>query len=536
MLDPLRQQWRALQAERELQEANRHITIAVQWRLPDGSTLLHAGGVWDAIDKRYLAKEPDRVRVIRLKESQVEAARWLAWWFQERRAGRKRDFRTLALWGDRGGGKTVMAVIGQITFLIMFPSLDGSPTMVWQVVSSYKERNEIEREIQKHFPFDGLWYTHRKAPELLYQFAHGPTLRTMSANKPDTLKQGTLDLIYYNEATKILEDAYTNGLPRLKDHDGLCILATNPPKSNRGRWVKKLYDEAAERKEAGRAFSVRFVNIQSKYNDSIHQDAADDVADQVRVLNPRLAQADIDGMMLPVDQPAYWEWSTHRNARSLPDLGDITAQYLKGRTGRAYPYLVGADFQGRPHMVAVICKIYGSAESPQIYVVDEIICPQATERDLAETVLEAGYTPDHALWIGDASGQWQNGKHTRTEYDSFRAIRDCGYHIQPPVRPKTADHRPANPPIEQRVGLINAMLKDGSIQVDRELAPRLADALKECILKENRHGRVIPVGKHAHITDALGYPVWWVYSKGQRKLPPGPLALIGDRPTPSLFG
>lgn len=536
MLDPLRHKFRAQQAERELREANRHVTLAVQWKLPDGSTLLHAGGVWDTIDERYLDQEPERVRIIRLKESQVAPAQWLAWWMQERAAGRKRDFRSLFLWGDRGSGKTSMSVIAAGTFLIKFPTLDGSPTLAWQVVRSYRERQELEREIERFFPFEGLWYTRRRAPEHLYSFVNGATLRTISADDPTTLQQGTVDLLFLNEMAKLTEDTYLKGLPRIKDHDGLCIGTTNPPTNNRGRWVKKLYDEAEERRAAGRSFPARFVKIESKDNDAIHQDVADDVADIIRTLNPRMAQADIDGLMLPVDQPAYWEWNKHRNGRPLPDLGDITPQYLRGRTSRAYSYLIGADFQGRPHMVAVVCKVLGTPEDPQLHVVDEFICPQATERDLAEAVLAAGYTPELALWIGDASGQWQNGKHTRLEYDSFRAIRDCGFHILPPVKPRTAEHRPANPPIEQRVNLINAKLKTNSIGVDPELAPRLAEGLRECILKENRYGRVVPVGVHAHITDALGYPVWWVYSRGQRKLPAGPLALVAERSSASLYG
>ena len=59
---------------------------------------------------------------------------------------------------------------------------------------------------------------------------------------------------------------------------------------------------------------------------------------------------------------------------------------------------------------------------------------------------------------------------------------------------------------------------DGRGRVAEVYAPNLAEGLQECDLQLNRKGRVIPVGVHAHITDAMGYPVWWVYSKGRRKL------------------
>lgn len=535
MVDPLRQQFRALQAERELQEANRFTDLAVQWQLPDGSTLLHAGGVWDSIDRLYLPREVDRVRIVRLRQSQVEAAQWIAWWLQERAEGRKRDFRSLFLLGDRGGGKTFLATVATVTALIKFPTLDGKPTLAWQVVSSYKERRELEREIESAFPFEGVWYVRKKAPEHEYRFINGATLVTQSADNPDTLRQGTVDILYLNEATKLLEEAYVSGIARLADHDGLCLATTNPPRTNRGRWVKKFWDIAKERQEAGKTFSVRFCRIDSAGNDLRHADAGDDVADQIRVLNPRAAQADIDGLMLPVDQPAYWEWSRTRNGRPLPDLGDVTEQYLKLRTGKAYSYLLGADFQGRPFQVAVVCKIFGSVDDPHLYFCDEIICPQATEGDLADEVLEAGYTPDNAYWIADNSGQWQNSKRSKNEYDSHRQISDRGFHIAACIKPKQLGHRPANPPVEQRVNLINAKLKDSRIFVDPEGAPWLAESMKECILRMGRYGRVVPEGRHAHAGDALGYPAWWVYSRGRRTLD-GPLALLGPKRNVSFFG
>jgi len=526
--DPIRQRFRAQQAEDELLEANRLVTLAVQWQLPDGSTLLKAGGVWDKLDKQYLKTEPDTVRIIRLKESQVEAARWLAWWFQERAAGRKRDFRSLFLLGDRGGGKSFLAGVGTVTALIKFPRFGTKPALAWQVVSSFRERREIEREIADCFPFEGLWYVRRLAPEHEYRFVNGALLVTQSADDKESLRQGTVDFLYLNEATKLTVDTYIAGIPRLKDHDGLCIATSNPPKNDRGRWVKKLWDTAEERKEAEQPFSVRFVSIKSDGNDIISQDAADDVADQVRVLDPRAAAADIDGEMLRIGEAAYGKFSRVVNRRPMPDLGDITREYLKARTGRAYDYLGGMDFQGRPHMVAVVCKIFGTIEDPQLYFCDEIISPQATEADLADDCKDAGYTPDNIYWIGDNSGQWQNGKHVRNEHDSYKEISKAGFHIGPCIKPKNRDHHPGNPPIEQRVGLINRSLKqpclfvacrlDSRGRVAEVLAPHLAEGLQECDLQLNRKGRVIPVGVHAHITDAMGYPVWWVYSKGRRKL------------------
>lgn len=534
--DLLRQRFRAQLSELEQAEESRLVNLCVEWRLPNGAALLRAGGIWDRIDRTYLRKEPERVKVIRLQPSQVLTAQACAWWFQERAEGRERDFFNLFAVGDRGSGKTFIAVTAMITAAIQFPTMGGKPTLVWLVSQSYRERDEIEREIAENFPFESIWYSHRKAPEYRYSLVNGVTIRNLSADDPESLKQGRVDFLMLNEAAKMSRDAYLNGVGRLKDQDGFCLATTNPPRTNRGRWVYNLWKKTEEAKELGKSYPVRFLQVSSEGNETIHRGSADQIAVVVRDVDPRYAQADVDGIMLPIDKPAYWEWIRSRNARPLPDLGDITRQYTKLRTGKAYNYLAGADFQGRPHMVATFAKVYGSIDEPLLYFCDEVICPQATERDLADEVREAGYTSDDVLWIGDSSGQWQNGRHLRNEHDSFRAIRDAGFVIQPPVKPKTPDHRPGNPPIEQRVGLINAQLKTGRIHVDPELAPRLVEGLAECILKESRTGRVVPVGIHAHITDSAGYLVWWVYSKGRRKLPPGPLAIVGERTSPSLFG
>lgn len=516
--DPLRQKFRALQSEKELLEANRLVNLAVQWKLPDGSTLLHAGGVWDKIERRYIKREADKVKIVRLEESQVLPARWAAWWLQERAAGRPRDFFTEFLIGDRGSGKTFFLVCFGETAAVKLVEFQPKPPIIWMVSASFRERDELEREIADNFPFEGIWYSHRRAPEYRYTFVNGAVLRNLSADDPETLKQGRVDVLLINEAAKMQKDAYLNGVGRLKDQDGICVATSNPPRNNRGRWVFNLWKKADEAKEAGLKYPIKFLKVMSIGNATLNHETAGQIATVVRDIDPRYARADIDGEMLRVDQPAYYKFQKKTNCRTLPDLGDITREYLRMRTGRAYDYLGGMDFQGRPHMVGVVCKIFGTLDDPQLYFCDEIVCPQATEEDLAEAAKDIGYSPNNILWIGDNSGQWQNGKHLRHQHDSFKAIKDAGFHIEPCIKPKSRDHRPANPPIEHRVTLINRGLERKWLYADEALVPKLVMGLSECELKENRHGRVLPVGYHAHITDACGYPVWWVYSKGRRKL------------------
>lgn len=512
-IDPSRRLFRAQLAEQEQLEAQRYVDLAVEWRLPDDSTLLNCGGVWDKVERRYTGKTADKVKVFRLKLSQVEIAQWFVWWMQEREQGRLPDIWNFNMLGDRAGGKTVFLVAAANTALIKFPHFDGQPTQVWIANATFRERAECEREQSIHFPFAGVWYVHRRA-DMEYRYVTGGVIRYMSGDKPDTLKQGRVDFLMLNEMAKMSEAVYLNGVGRLKDKQGACLGATNPPRSNRGRWVWNLWNRAKK----DETYPVLFLEIDSKKNDAISQEAGDAIGRVVRDMNPRYAQADVDGEMLRIDQPAYFKFNDQKHCRPVPAIGDITREYLRLRTGRAYDFLGGMDFQGRPHMVAVIAKIFGTLDDPILYFYHEIICPQATEEDLADAAKEHDYDVGSILWIGDNSGQWQNGKHLRHQHDSFKAIRDAGYHIEPCIKPKNRDHRPANPPVEQRVMLMNRALEQQQCFVDAQYAPQLAAGLEHCELKESRYGRVVPVGIHAHITDAAGYPLWWVFSKGRRLL------------------
>ena len=130
-----------------------------------------------------------------------------------------------------------------------------------------------------------------------------------------------------------------------------------------------------------------------------------------------------------------------------------------------------------------------------------------------ETLVEAGYAPESVLWVGDASGQWQDGKHQRHGRDSFAVFKARRWHIVPPTKPKTTERAAKNPPIEQRVKLYNKLLADGGVMVDLAGCPKLAEALKECELRVGRFGKAIPMGFYAHLTDAAGYVAWWAFPK-----------------------
>lgn len=520
-VNSLTREFRALLAEEEAQDDQRYIDLCVVWRrAATGEVLLKVGGRWDLIAQRYVGPA-EHCRCIDLKESQVEAARWAAYWITEKQAGRPRDFFSLFLLGDRGGGKTTFAAILIGTLLVAFPRLDATPAIAWQVSSSHAERDELDREMATHFPT--TWFRYTEWPKHVYRWVHGPTLTNVSADDPDALKRGRVDFALFNEPQKMGKKAPAFGIARLKDKGGFTVFAANPPDDQKGRWVYDLWEKSEEAKAEGKPFPIRFLKLKSQDNDSLDTGVADQVAEIIRILDPRLASADLDGHMLRPGQPAYWQWARSKNLRPMPQLGDITRTFLQQRIGRAYDYLAGLDFQGTPHQACVLYKVFGTLDEPILWAVDEIVADQASEEDLIAEIAEAGYTPEKVLFVGDASGQWQDGKHSK-QRDSFRVFKDHRWHIIPPTKPKTKDRVARNPPVEQRVKLVNKLLSDARLMVDPDTCPKLAEAFKECELRMGRYGRVVPLGFYAHLTDAASYPLWWACSKSHRP----PTGSIGE--------
>lgn len=517
------QKFRALQDEAEERELSRYQDLCIVWtREKTGEVLYKAGGKWDHELKCYSNVPAAECHVIELRESQIEIARWAAYWMSEKKAGRDRDFFSLFMVGDRAGGKTHFGIVFLVTLLIEFPRLHNKSLIAWQVSATHTVRDELDRELENIFPFRKSWYQYQEYPKHMYKFVHGPTLTNISADDAEALKRGTVDALFVNEPQKMRKNVFAYAIGRLKDKGGISIAAANPPTDLKAKWILDLWEEEKEHKEKKLAYPIRFISIDSKLNNTLDTHVAGQVEKIIRKLDPRLAQADLDGMMLNITEPAYWAFNKLVNIREKPDLGDITNEFTKKRTGRAYDFIVGIDFQKTPHMAAAICKVYGTIENPIIWAIDEIVVDQATEDDLIDSLEQSGYSPESLLCVGDASGQWQDGEH-KNGRDSFSVFRARRYHIVPPVKPKDPNHRPKNPPIEQRVKNVNALLskkdveqKNGirqQLMLDPIYTPKLIEALKECELKIGKYGRVHPSGFYAHLTDALGYICYWVFPK-----------------------
>jgi hypothetical protein len=319
-------------------------------------------------------------------------------------------------------------------------------------------------------------------------------------------------------------------LPALIDEGGVAIFAGNPARRFKGEWFNNLRQAVID----GTYRAAAFFDVPAAENDSIDQEARQDFGDLLRILDPRAATADDEGLWLPVGERAYPMWSKKLIGEPpAHNVGDITARICQRELFVAYRFISGGDFQGRPHQAAVIYRLFEGTNGVIFWIVDELIV-EGTELHLSDAAYEAGYAPETLVWIPDASGSFQDGPHSGNGNNSFDILRSQRWNVVAPTeirRPDRSRHA-KNPDIDRRLGLMYRVMEQERLRV----APHCKwtiEALRECPLGASRYGKKRPYGVYAHITDAACYPVWRLEPKALEPLIVAPSEIVSvtfDRP------
>jgi hypothetical protein len=490
-------------------------------------TLLWAGGRWDRLERRFSTVDPDQVAVIDLEESQVAFTLWFADFLADYREGYPRDISLALIAGDRRGGKTFDALCCTLAALVDVPLLpDGMPAIGWAISRTYRERDELTQQIVGYIP--QTFYRHQAAPEHRFTFGHGSYLRNLSADDPDSLKQGRVDWLFYNEPQKMSPRAIKNGLYGTSDRGGLTVLAANPPPPGEAEWLIDLKEGIEEDPEI--APIARFFNFESRLNTKIDQPARKRVAKLARKIDPDGADADAEGRWVRWGDLAYPAWNKRALDKGglvgpIPELGavDVTENITRKMFGRPYRFIVGGDFQRRPE-AAVILKIFHGPDGPIYWFLDDIGV-KGTEVELSNEVMGRRYViggeeqivePSTALWIGDCSGSYQGAERIRGR-TSFTLLEEQGWRIEAAevIKIPGKSAHPKNPDVPQRLGLAERLMQSKRWRV----APRaswLIEASSKCQMRKTDYGRRVPKGQWAHVTDAACYPVWRLEPKPTR--------------------
>jgi hypothetical protein len=512
----------------QLRPASRYQDLCISFEEPSGGTVWLAGGRWDHFERRWSVQEPEHALVIQLREPQVPFMRHFSRAHRNAVAGAERLYNLLLLIGGRRAGKTHAAFWAMFAATLDRPRIGDSDVITWLVSVSQPERQELDREIRERVPPD--WYVYREHPLHQYELANGARLAHVSVDDgrgAEKLKRGRADLVLINEGAKMPRSVPFNAVGAIADRDGLMIITSNPPRQDKGAWVYETFDAWRKAKaqssgplELAEQLPLEVFEMDHKKNDAIDQAARRRVGKLMGLFDAAGAKADDDGVIAPVGDRAYYAFDELRHFKPAPERGDITQVITRQKLGREYLVLCGSDFQGRPHMAGVACRIFGEPERPVIWVMRNFIVDHGDEDDLIDTMEADGFEPERCLVIGDASGQWQDGPHTKGK-DSFSVFRDRRWVIEPPTKKlSNKGNYSANPrPVALSVSRVNGLLDEDRLFVDPG-APLIATALKECRSKQGTFG-AYPSGIYAHITDALRYVVWWVLPlrTGRRKAP-----------------
>ena len=475
--------------------------------------ILRAGGSWDRLRKGWAPARPARAHVIDLEESQIEFVRWFSAWLRAFRLGEPRDDSAAIVYGGRRGGKTFACLCCLLAAAIDVPDLLG-----WAVSVSHVERDvDIDRNVKRLIPAD--WYTYREWPAHKFHLINGSTITNVSADDPEGAKRGQVDLVLINEGAKMAGLTYENALGGTADRGGIVLVASNPPQTSKGEWVEREVTAAAEAVAKGEEPDARVFKVDWRLNRSIDHGARKRIGRILRRLNPALAEADDEGNMKPVGDRALYAWSKVRHGmRPLPDLGEITAPFMRAKGCRPYDYLLTLDFQRRPWIIGLVWRIYDRIEAPDLWCT-WALAVEGNEDDFLDALESQGggkYHGLNTLIVADATGIKQNYAHEWGK-TSWGPLSARGFEVQGPHKKNTW----INPLVETSLGQTNRLLTEGRIHVVPDLPlivskpagvlmlpDGVAVAARDCRAKPGKHG-LHAVGEHAHLVDTIRYAAWW---------------------------
>ena len=495
---------RALQSgasqSRDLSDISIRFLIDDDSHEDDGLEILSVGGVWDRGSKEWTDQEAKSFAEVTLAGDQVPAMLWVAAWFRSYFLDEPLDvpiYSAMFLGGSRAG-KTYLGTRVAVAFAIAVPN-----ARVWmcQEAGAYQV-DEIEAELDDFLP--RTWYKRRGDHYILN---NGSRLVIRSAHVPKALKRGRCDFAFLNEAQNVSELAHSMLRMRTSDTGGLVLSAANPPNDDpAGQWVA----DYAEQTIAGRRPNAKVFPFDPRRNPHVNREQLEALKAET---DPRTYRIEVLGEIMAPSNAVYHSFSQIENVAPTPELGDVTTDFAhRIGLGDGVTDLVGMDFQSTPHHVAAVARAYANpadATKPFIHFTGEIIVELGDEHDLSDAMYEYGLNPTTTAIVADASGAWQDGKHSG-EGNSFDILRSLDWrriHV-PDKREKK------NPPILERMKNDNRLMyaEDGSRMVlfDEEQCRELVEAVRKWRRKNGFPDRR---SKWAHKCDAMSYLLWRCYPR-----------------------
>lgn len=476
-------------------------------RYEGSRSILQVGGRWDKARHEWSDEEPEAALRLYLQPGQYDAGCWFRDWLtaylQGNRLASFEDVYALACFGGRRGGKSDFATKAAAMFWLAVPD-----SITWVVAPAEKKTRELKRVLAA---IPRAWFR-ASGGDRVRTLWTGAELELRTGYTEELVKDGRADLVVLNEGQMMERGVYRNVRAPLADNSGLVIVAANPPDKTRGMWIYDVYNDAKAGAKGWRLFEFHY-----KDNPTIDHRAIESMKD-----DPAIGEEDFRrdiGEFIPVGDFVFSTWSTRLNEVDPPRPGtvaefkDVTARFVRDRTGDSFPNILVADFQLLPYMIGTIWRIYEDAQGVTYpWCTDYVLSEDATEDQLLDD-LEAKiawdgtrYSNASVFCVGDASGEWQDAKRN-VSGRSFDYFRDRGYRI---VRPD--DARDRNPNVVETVRLAKALMCTAA-KLQRLRSATWNSYVNKAVERwENRNGAPYKRSPYAHVGDTVRYLAWWGFA------------------------
>lgn len=560
---------------REDADGSAFVDMRIDFEL-DGKILLAVGGRWNLRLREYEgdADTAKKRVIVKIHPGQEEATVWYAKWLAVHKYRRDKPpplpseiddeidtdpscVYSALMAGGRRGGKTWWAAAAVAAYAIEFPG-----AITW-ALSPSRGRDDTKADEIRRYMKDLLepGWIQRQTVATGWEVINGSVIMLKSAHvgaDPDAIKEGQADLIWMNEAQKMVKRVYVVARGAVSDKSGLVLCCANPPvEAKDQQWVA---DFAADT-DAGRRASVH-INFNPLNNPHVDRRALLSIGAEV---DDRTFQIEVLGMFMPAVDSVAYNWLRKENERARPrpifldpdglrqtpcpvtGLVDVTSEFLENEEeGEGITQLIGLDVQRIPYIGGPIYKFFAppevvpNRENVLAWIVGEEILEGGDELEWCHQLGESGHDPLTTLIVCDASGKWQHSRRRDSDSPppewkgkgSYDMIMSAGYRRI--VRPSRRSAK--NPDITDRIRAFTSMISNRfgkrRLFADRELAPKTCAAIREWKTVNGKPSRSQDV---AHLGDGISYPLIRLFPRILRSDNPGPMETVKqrvDRPDP----
>lgn len=358
-------------------------------------------------------------------------------------------------------------------------------SLIWYVAPTYSMAQDIMwAQLLAAIPRSWL----AKKPhdtKLTIWLKNGAVIQLKGADKPDSLRGRGVDLVVLDEYQDFKLGTWDDVLfPLLADRAGRAIIIGTPKAYNH---LYELYRRGQDKKDDGTPVHPDWASWQFPTSTS-----------------PFIPKKELDTARANMDE------------RSFKQEFEASFETMSGRVYYAFdrnthvgdfPFdpnnyiIVGQDFNVDP-MSSVILQY--KKDTGEIWAVDEIVLNQSNTQETIDEIERRYFRlfPHRVVVFPDPAGGNRSSARGESDLQIFRekGITRIHYHKKHPF-------------VSDRINAVNSMLKsaDGTIRlrVDRK-CKKLIESLEQVIYKPGTRD-VDKSQNNEHITDALGYPIEFMF-------------------------